>query len=340
MAREEPLSAIRSSGQARRWHRHFFGRGQNRALGRYFCSVLCIGVWGCHSISIPSLPLPPQTRVQTFSEALRSGRIMPPPGEAWLDHRRLSPTDAVGLLELKANDDAALISWEIEYRFSQLHLDHRITIVDPSEIAAVVRRQEPMQIGNTDLTDRQKAVQVGQLVNADYLFSGRITRYHHTKTHVTLETVFDDGELERYREDYTTFMAKLLAVEQQIYSNRQTASSPQHVSDQRPDVVGGPDTVVMSLTGLNRTKDEDQLAKIQRYRQAVKAPEVYEAELRSNPQHRQALVATVGIEAKLIDVRTGEYVWLFHLEIRDTNLQFATDRVLNQMFISLLEPIR
>lgn len=281
--------------------------------------VLCI-LSGCATPkSIPEAPNLPESRWETTEEVI--GRDQKQSDSNWFGSGSLSLSGKIiGIDSFSGNITGAPLAAQVAtQKLINVASQKNITVVDRSKLEK--RRQELVmaQDGFTNLTEEQQLKMIGEAISADYLLDGSVVEYSSDQKNIILNKVTEEEEVDRYAQDYKKFIERLDQLQQEIEKEFKL------VSLNPVDVTG------------SRLTMAQQLSKIEALRTNTPTPAEY-LELLENSRGRSDFrnIASVGITARLIDVRTGEFVWFYQNEQRRFSLQETMDIVAEDLIDSLL----
>lgn len=183
--------------------------------------------------------------------------------------------------------------------FTALLEEKGYKVVERDNIERILREQEIIGEGKTSLTDLDIAERLGKLVAADYMVFGAVTLYQAEPQTVYLPTLVRDEDREGYEKDYNIY--------RDWYVNRFWPfweTQEQRIKQLRSQLG------VLALEEL-----EDKLS------------EVSKKEFR--------VIASVGISAKVVDVKNATIRWLGQGETNDFAIVSATKRILEEFLKSM-----
>lgn len=90
-----------------------------------------------------------------------------------------------------------------------LHLQRLgFNVIDREMIENVLKEQNIIAEGKTNLSDIEVSKKIGQLFHADYFISGAITEYSAQSQNISLSPSITDAEKDKYIQNYEAYMAK------------------------------------------------------------------------------------------------------------------------------------
>lgn len=275
------------------------------ALKITLLSSFFVGLVGCTSPipAVPKAPTPPQTRWQTIDEV--RGKDLSKPESEWVNQALSLKETPIGVLGFEGDERGRnSASQDVSRLLAKLSREGRITAVDREQIDKIRQEIESAQNEETTLKPAELAKLVGERVAVRYLLVGAVLQYDNQQTSVPLRKLFLDGEVSRYRKDYDAFIQELDNLEVVIKDK-------------------------LSLEFINPTLvPSDARPKLQQIavlRQQVWSPEKFMQDIDDRQRIEFASIATVGINARLIDVRTGQFAWFFEGEFQGASLNNTMD---------------
>src|SRR6185369_155133 len=79
-------------------------------------------------------------------------------------------------------------------------------VIDRELIESVLKEQDIIAEGKTNLSDLEVSKKIGQLFHADYFISGAITEYSAQSQNVSLSPIIPEAEKLRYLDEYNRYM--------------------------------------------------------------------------------------------------------------------------------------
>lgn len=177
-------------------------------------------------------------------------------------------------------------------------------IVERENIETVMRERQIVE-QSRDLTEEKKARLIGRIVKADYMVLGAVTEYNSQNQMVPLCRFIPRPELDRYAAEYYHY-EKAYATYMEQYN--------QYLKDVRDynikaEILGG------------REKGQ-YVIKPGPPSEKPKSLEEWQREVESAPCKQElGTMANIGLTARIIDVKTGEIVWVGQASKRHTQLQ-------------------
>jgi len=175
-------------------------------------------------------------------------------------------------------------------------------IFERSEIERILQEQQLLTEGRVTVSDLDIASRLGQLGSVEYMIFGAVTLYNSQGQDISLPVKVEDTDREIYRKEY---------------------------DDYRNWYING-----FRIT-LDRS-DAAARAESLRTKEKVLSLEELENELQNVKKREFRTVASVGISAKIVNVRTGEIVWMGQAETTDFTLVDAAARVVDELLKTAL----
>ncbi|MEM7369774.1 MAG: CsgG/HfaB family protein [Bacteroidota bacterium] len=166
-------------------------------------------------------------------------------------------------------------------------------VVERDNIEQILNEQNLVNSGKTSLSDLEIASKLGRLLSADYMIFGAVTIYDSKGQRIYLPVHIHKDDRDVYQEKYTK------------YRNWYTEK----------------------FWPLWDSKKE-RVEKI-RVNQKVLSVQELEEELKKTSIEKFSIVATVGVSAKIVDVKTAKILWMGQAETNDFTLVDASNRIIN-----------
>lgn len=182
--------------------------------------------------------------------------------------------------------------------FSSLLQAQGFTVVERDNIDQILNEQNLIDDEKILLTDLEIADRLGKLAAADYMIFGAVTLYQAEPQTIYLPIRIRDDDRDEYQKDYNTYKDK--------YLKSWDFWVPQNKKIQRLRA----EDKVLSLTEI-------------------------ETELEKLSKQEFRVIASVGISAKVVDVKEGKVVWLGQGETADFTTVNATRRILEEFIKSM-----
>jgi len=179
-------------------------------------------------------------------------------------------------------------------------------VFERSEIERVLREQQLLIEGRTTASDLDIAQRLGQLGAVQYMVFGAVTLYNSEGQTVLLPVTVAQEDREVYEEEYAEY---------------------------RDWYING-----FRLAPNRWATDAFDRAEMLRAEEGVLSIEELEEELLKEPREEFRTIASVGISAKIVDVQTGEIIWMGQSETTDFTLVQASSRVVEELLNSALSP--
>ena len=262
-------------------------------------------------VRIPPAPRPPQTQMQQATDLI----ITPPnPDATTADPRRIPSfgRSPVGLTQFIGEQGGSLVTDRVAALLLIKRNTGALQFVDRSRIDQVMNELKRTNSEFVRLSDTEKAKKLGVLVGADHLLFGSVTEFTSNNMPVPVKEVFVAGERERYQNDYNKYVAETDEAEAAANDNIRRLQA--FIADEgsfSPEmmVIGTSSAVQRQLKAQNLiAQNQQSLVQLQAKRQQVRSIDEYERGLRTSQEF--ATVASVGVTAKLIEVSSGEIVWV------------------------------
>ncbi|NEQ77420.1 MAG: hypothetical protein F6K23_33055 [Okeania sp. SIO2C9] len=175
-------------------------------------------------------------------------------------------------------------------------------VVERENIERILREQNLIDEEMTDLENLDVAKRLGKLVAVDYMIFGAVTLYKSEPQTIYLPIRIKDEDREEYENDYNKYRQYYI---DNIYN-------------------------ILSFWVSKKQK----LKKL-RVEKEVLSIEELETEISKLSIREFRVVASVGISAKLVDVKTGQITWLGQGETNDFTTVAATRRILEEFLKSI-----
>lgn len=279
--------------------------------------ALTLTLYGCNNTPMPMQPDLPRTSWQTVDAVI--GQDSQPPMSQWVGPDGVLKLNGktIGIDEFGGNESGAPLASQTITRklitlLKQLSGDEKFAIVDRSTL---IKRKNELQMVNdnfSSMDDGKQAQMLGQAIAADYLLDGSVVEYNSDQKTLHLNKLIEPGEMQRYESDYKDYIDKLNKLIGEL------KFSP-------TDILVGSGVKAQQRSQYEAAKKE-----------AVK-PGVFLEENRIKSIQETRNIAAIGITARLIDVRTGEYVWLFQDEKRGFSLMDTMQTVGDELIDSMLK---
>lgn len=257
-----------------------------KALG-VACVAAVVALGGCSSAQLPSAPRPPATRYQTLQEVI--GQLPSRVDSRW-DSTPVSLQDKrVGLTEFGGDVAGASQATAVaSSRMGEFEQQGKLKQVDRTKFQQIEAEVRLEKGGDANASAKELAKRVGEKLLADYFLIGGVSDVRNIQQSIPFRMVFRDGEIERYRTEYADFKQKLDASEKALNEN-----------------------VLGQVTGVGSSQRQQDQVRIAQLRAEVKPPEYYEQDIESRQRSEFKSIATVTVNARLIDVRTTQPIWHF-----------------------------
>ncbi|MFQ5904279.1 MAG: CsgG/HfaB family protein, partial [Candidatus Binatia bacterium] len=195
-----------------------------------------------------------------------------------------------------------------------------VNIIERERIKKVVAEQELIRKSKS-LSDQEKAKRIGRILGADYMIFGAVSEYKSEIREVTLGSFIPEKERQRYEADYQAY--------QHAYADYQAAQA-----EYIKDIEQYNRTQALLLT---RARIYPQFSGPQIGQLRVLSLEEWEGQILDRGGRRVlATVASIGITARVIDVRTGKIIWVGQGAKRHLQLQEGTQILVNKLVETIL----
>jgi pilus assembly protein Flp/PilA len=189
--------------------------------------------------------------------------------------------------------------------FSSLLREKGYQVFERSQIERLLSEQELIEEGRVSATDLDVAERLGKLETVDYMIFGSVTLYN--------------------SEGQTIFLpVKILEEDRSIYA--------QEYEEYREWYVNG---FRLSLDLLTKSPTE-RAGKLRAELNILSLEELEEILAKASKEEYRT-IATLGISAKIVDVKTSEIVWMGQAETTDFTLVSAAKRIVDEFMVSILE---
>jgi hypothetical protein len=189
--------------------------------------------------------------------------------------------------------------------FASLLRKEGYQVFERSQIERLLSEQQLIMEGRVVANDLDVAQRLGQLVAVDYMIFGSVTLYN--------------------SEGQTIFLpVRILEKDRQVYAQEYEKYRNWYVNEFRlsPDLL---------------TKSSTERAEKLRAELNVLSLEEMEEMLAKSSKEEYRTIATLGISAKIVDVKTGEIVWMGQAETTDFTLVNAANRIVDEFLVSILD---
>ncbi|MCE2030367.1 penicillin-binding protein activator LpoB [Sessilibacter corallicola] len=271
---------------------------------------------GCAAQPIPLAPNPPGTRWQLTEEVVR--RDIPVPSSEWVSKHKSLEGKIIGIRDFGGDPSGGpLASQQVAQKLLKFKSRYGLKeVIDRSQINTIKSELELRDGNFTNLSDKDQAKRIGKLISADYILDGNVIEYSSDQKIIALQRVFKRGEYDRYESEYNDFVSELLVTENKIKSD-----------------LGGK---ILATTALGKPA-QDQLAEIRRLRKDTLTPDAIREDLEYKQKSETRNIVSVGIAARLINVNTGEYMWLYNVEDRGFSTTETMDNAVDKLIGSLFQ---
>jgi curli biogenesis system outer membrane secretion channel CsgG len=188
--------------------------------------------------------------------------------------------------------------------FASLLRKEKYQVFERDKIQRILDEQQLAFEGRVIQSDLEVAETLGRLETVDYMVFGAVTIYKSKAQSIYLPLYMRQDDREKYKEKYNAY--------KEWHLNRWFPFP------------------------LYFFEPEDEKLKILRHVEDVWSLEELENEYQKVLKHEYRVIATIGISAKIVDVRTGEIVWTGQAETNDFTLVNGTERILNEFLISMV----
>lgn len=281
------------------------------SVGMMIAGCSTVGSLTRKATIMPNPPKSPATKWQTIEDVLGSGEIKPnSTGQEKLPD---FSKENLGINGFDGDEHGgpllANAFWSGILPASQAN---KIKVADRTKTEKIIQELTLADSKFTSLSPTERAQKIGRYLNASYLWFGHITEYHSMVQSVTLSEVFLPNELERYKKEYADYINAVNTLKSEL---RQKIDDP-----------------VSAVLGVRNAYENDYNLLTQSAA-AVKSTDDVESALKSRAI--TANVTSVGIAADVINVDTGEKIWVFDVSARGVTLE-ATNAMLIKAMLSKL----
>jgi hypothetical protein len=182
--------------------------------------------------------------------------------------------------------------------FSSLLQEQGFSVVERDNIDSILREQNLVGENRTSLSDLQVADRLGKLTAADYMVFGSVTLYQAEPQTIYIPIRVKEEDRNDYEEEYSKY---------------------------RRSYLNSWDFWVPRERKIKRLREEANVFSLSEI----------ETELTKTSKQEFRVIASVGISAKVVDVRRGEIIWLGQGETNDFTTVNATQRILNEFIKSI-----
>jgi hypothetical protein len=192
-----------------------------------------------------------------------------------------------------------------------------LKIIERERIRKITEEQELlMKQARGKLTEEEKAQRIGKIVGADYIIFGAVTEYGTENRDVELGSFIPPKEKDRYVADFQEFHRKLIGYEEAYQRYLKEVENYNM-------------TQAVLLSGARITPQPKPI------HEKVKTLEQWEDEVATRRARKVlATVANIGMTTRIIDVRTGEIIWVAqgakrHIQLHE-GLQILIDTLVDK----------
>ncbi|WP_293143177.1 MULTISPECIES: CsgG/HfaB family protein [unclassified Microcoleus] len=183
--------------------------------------------------------------------------------------------------------------------FSSLFQEKGYQVVERTNIDQVLREQSLIGDQRTDLSDLEVASRLGKLKAADYMVFGAVTLYQVELQTIQLPIRVKSEDRSEYEKEYNNYRENYVDKSIAFWISR-----------------------------------EDRVKRLRTVANILSLSEL-ETELKKTYISDARVIASVGISAKVVDVKKGEIIWLGQAETNDFTTVSATRRILDDFFASI-----
>ncbi|OJJ19692.1 hypothetical protein BKI52_19360 [marine bacterium AO1-C] len=172
-------------------------------------------------------------------------------------------------------------------------------ITERDNIDLILKEQNLISGGSTNLSDLEIAQKLGQLLAADYMIFGAVTLYKSEGQNIHLPIKIKEKDRQEYQKEYEEY---------------------------RKYFVGGWFPLFQS--------EKSRLKKMRKEHDVLSLPELDER-LKKVSKKEFRTIASVGIAAKIVDVRNAKIVWMGQSETNDFTLVSGGKRIIAKFIESI-----
>jgi len=279
-----------------------------------------ITIQGCLSTSKKvtiTYPTPPKSQYETAQEVVNRNILKE--SSQWMSSSDLKGK-VIGIDTFTGNDNGSPLATQTVTRqllniTKALGEKNSVKVVDRSTLR---KRKDEIELNDKNFSsyERSKQLQmIGKAISADYLLDGSVTEYTNSQQMIILKRRLLPGEKKRYTKEYETYQNQV----------KQEIERLQNLPIAEKVLLGGIEIIEKAARDY-QVKATKTLS-----------IEQYEEKLREKNLTESVGVASIGITARLINVSTGEFVWLYQDEHRGRSLMTGMQEVTERMVIKMLE---
>jgi len=195
-----------------------------------------------------------------------------------------------------------------------------VSIIEREKIKEIVDEQKIARRNSSFSEDEAK--RIGVIAGADYMLFGAVTEYKSENMDVRLGRFIPEKEQERYAADYEAY--------QRAYADYQMAQSSYLKEVEQYN------QMQMAMLSASRISPQPQNPYATQAR--AKTLEEWDDEIQNRlGRNALATVASIGITARIVDVRSGKIVWVGQGAKRHLQLQEGTQILVNKLVGSVLK---
>jgi hypothetical protein len=172
-------------------------------------------------------------------------------------------------------------------------------IIERDNINQILQEQKLLSQNQTSLNEEEIANRLGKLISVDYMVFGSVTLYQSEPQTINVPIEINQEDLKNYAEEYEKY--------KEWYLNK--------------------------LFPINAP--EKERLKLLFNQENILSPNELENEYSSISRTTFEVVASVGISAKIINIKNGEVVWVGQGTTNDLTLVSATKRILEEFILSI-----
>ncbi|MCY7294907.1 hypothetical protein [Alteromonas sp. a30] len=263
---------------------------------------------------------PPKSRGETTNDYLKKNLF--PANSQWTEEFRIKGK-TIGIDTFTGNENGSPLATQtitrrlldIKKTLDKKNSGNSFNIVDRSTLR---KRKDELEMNDGGFVKKDRNTQlvlIGKAISADYLLDGSVTEYTNAQQMIVLKTHYQKGERARYIKDYNKLMADI------------------DTEITRLENLDLPTQMLMGGVAVVQQKIED----LRRRKASTVSIEQYDEEFKKKRFNESLGIASIGVTARLIDVQTGEFVWLYQDEHRGLSLMRGMQSVADKLIEKMLE---
>jgi hypothetical protein len=181
--------------------------------------------------------------------------------------------------------------------------DEGFAVFERDRIDTLLSEQDLASEGAIQLSDLDIAERLGNLESVDFMVFGSVTLYESEPQAVYRSLLIHEDDIESYVDRYDRYREWYIS----------------HIFPFSLDYFDSEETKIQRL----------------RVEQGVLSLDEYQDEIEKYPRREFRVVASLGVTARVVDIRSGEIIWTGQAETTDFTLVSAAERILSDFFASI-----